>query len=105
MCIRDSNLGIDFEGGTQLTFPTTQPTQLGTVSNIVVKTTGQRSASVVGTGKTVGGSESYKGFQIRLRSLTSKVETNLTSELKAKAHVTAVSGQTVSASSVSYTHL
>jgi len=92
------NLGIDFEGGTQLTFPTTQPTQLGTVSNIVVKTTGQRSASVVGTGKTVGGSESYKGFQIRLRSLTSKVETNLTSELKAKAHVTAVSSQTVSAS-------
>ena len=80
--LKGLNLGIDFKGGTQLEFPTSQPTQLGTVRNVVINTTGETSASVVGTGKTVGGSESYKGFQIRLRSPNNKVETQLENQLE-----------------------
>ncbi|HEY5479382.1 MAG TPA: protein translocase subunit SecD [Gaiellaceae bacterium] len=98
LTLKGLNLGIDFKGGTQIEFPTSQPTQLGTVRNVVINTTGETSASVVGTGKTVGGSESYKGFQIRLRSPSTKVETQLENQLKAKAHATALSSQTVSAS-------
>jgi len=96
--LKGLNLGIDFKGGTQIEFPTSQPTQLGTVRNVVINATGETSASVVGTGKTVGGSESYKSFQIRLRSPSTKVETQLENQLKAKAHATSLSSQTVSAS-------
>lgn len=96
--LKGLNLGIDFKGGTQITFPTSQPTQLGTVRSIVVNATGESSAQVQGTGKTVGGSESYKGFQIRLRSPSSSVETKLESRLRAGAHAKDISSQTVSAS-------
>ncbi len=96
--LKGLNLGIDFRGGTQLAFPTSQPTQLSTVSDIVVNITGERNASIVGTGKTVGGSTSYKGFQVRLRSPSSKIETTLENQLQTKAHATDISSQTVSAS-------
>jgi len=79
------NLGIDFKGGTQIAFKTTQPIQQGTVSDIVVNATGERSASVVGTGHAVG-SGKYEGFQIRLRKTSEKVQTNLMDQLDAKVH-------------------
>ncbi|MGA9760845.1 MAG: protein translocase subunit SecD [Gaiellaceae bacterium] len=96
--LKGLNLGIDFKGGTQLVVPTSKPTQLGTVRNIVINTTGETSAQVQGTGKTVGGSESYKSFQIRLRSPSNQVERTLESKLQSQANATNISSQTVSAS-------
>ncbi len=83
------NLGIDFKGGTQIAFPTPQPTQLATVRSIVAKTTGEGSAPIQGTGKTVGGSESYEHFQVRLRTPSSTVLDNLTNQLETKLKVNA----------------
>ncbi len=91
------NLGIDFKGGSQLVFSTTQPTQIGTVRSVVTNATGEN-AQVQGTGKSVGGSESYKSFQIRLRSPRNDVETRLREQLQTKVQATGISSQTVSAS-------
>ena len=95
---RGLNLGIDFKGGTQLKFNTPQPTQLSAVRGVVVNTTGERSAYVVGRGKTAGGSESYKSFEIRLRSPSQAVQTKLANQLDSKFHRTSPSEQNVSAS-------
>jgi SecD/SecF fusion protein len=91
------NLGIDFKGGTQITF-NTKPTQISTIRNIVVNTTGEKSAVVQGRGVTVGGSESYKQFQIRLRSPSEKLQTKLTNQLETKVQATNPNIQNVSAS-------
>jgi SecD/SecF fusion protein len=96
--LKGLNLGIDFKGGTQLVVPTSKPTQLSTVRSIVIKTTGETSAQVQGTNKTVGGSESYTSFQIRLRSPSNKIERTLESRLTSQANATSISSQTVSAS-------
>jgi SecD/SecF fusion protein len=95
---RGLNLGIDFEGGTQIKFNTPQPTQLSAVRSVVVSTTGEKSAYVVGRGKTVGGSESYKSFEIRLRSPSLDIQNTLASQLDSKFQVTGKSEQNVSAS-------
>jgi SecD/SecF fusion protein len=90
------NLGIDFKGGTQVEF-TTPPTRLGTVHGIVNRVTGEN-AQVTGTGKTFGGSDSYKGFQARVRKSSDKIENNLRSQLETKVHASRFSLTTVSPS-------
>ncbi len=95
---RGLNLGIDFKGGTQIKFNTPQPTQLSDLRSVVVKTTGESSAYIVGRGKTAGGSESYKSFEIRLRSPSVTIQTKLANQLESKFHVTGKSEQNVSAS-------
>jgi len=92
------NLGIDFKGGTQIKFHTPQPAQLSALRAVVVNTTGEKSAYVVGRGKTSGGSESYKNFEIRVRSLSVPVQNNLANQLDNKFHVTGKSEQNVSSS-------
>jgi SecD/SecF fusion protein len=97
--IRGLNLGIDFKGGSQITFKA-KPTALSTIRNIVVNTTGEKSAVVQGQGKTVGGSESYKQFQIRLRSLkgNQQIQNKLMNQLETKVQATSPNIQAVSAS-------
>jgi protein-export membrane protein, SecD/SecF family/protein-export membrane protein SecF/protein-export membrane protein SecD len=97
--IRGLNLGIDFKGGSQITFKA-KPTPLSTIRNIVVNTTGEKSAVVQGQGKTVGGSESYKQFQIRLRSLkgNQQIQNKLMNQLETKVQATSPNIQAVSAS-------
>jgi len=98
LATRGLNLGIDFKGGTQIAFNTRQPAQLAKVRTIVGNVTGERGAQIQGTGKTVGGSESYKGFQVRLRSSNSTVQDNLTNQLKSKVKATKFDQKIVSAS-------
>ena len=95
---RGLNLGIDFRGGTQLNFKTAQATELSAVRKLVVDQTGQRSAIVQGRGVTVGGSESYKIFQVRLRSLERPQQAALMRQLEDKLQATSAGEKNVSAS-------
>jgi SecD/SecF fusion protein len=76
------NLGIDFKGGTQVTFRTPQPVPLSGVRSEAGKFTDQV-PEVQGKGR-VTGSESYKSFQLRLRTLTSTQTSQLSDDLKSK---------------------
>ena len=66
--VRGLNLGIDFKGGTQLTFQTPTPVSLAKVRSEAA-TIGRSDAVIQGRG-TVTGSESYRNFQVRTRTLT-----------------------------------
>jgi SecD/SecF fusion protein len=76
------NLGIDFKGGTQVTFKTQSPASLSDVRTEAGKFTSQV-PEVQGKGP-VTGSESYKSFQLRLPTLTSTQTSQLSNDLKAK---------------------
>jgi len=91
------NLGIDFKGGTQVSFSTPKSTQMGTVSNIVRSVTGEK-APVQGRGSTFGGSQSYKQFQVRLRSPKSEVQAKLVNQLETKLQAYNPNVKNVSAS-------
>jgi len=97
---RGLNLGIDFKGGTQIVFNTPKPTQLSDVRSLVTKVTGESSAFIVGRSSkaTVGGSESYKSFEIRVRTPSRALQTRLTNQLTDKFQITGSSEQNVSAS-------
>jgi SecD/SecF fusion protein len=89
------NLGIDFEGGTQLTFRTPQPTSLETVRAEAAKI-GQEAAVIQGTGQSTDGN--YTSFQIRTESLTVDEQNELQAELRAAVDGERFGAQTVSES-------
>ena len=62
------NLGIDFKGGTQVTFKTPQPVSLANVRSQASQFA--KEPVVQGRGKTFGG-DRYENFQLRMRSLSS----------------------------------
>src|SRR5438477_6687152 len=76
------NLGIDFKGGTKVTFKTPQPVSLANVRTEAGKFTTQV-PEVQGKGKLTG-SDSYQSFQLRLRTLTSAQTSQLGNDLRAK---------------------
>ena len=82
--VRGLNLGIDFEGGTQITFRTPQPTALETVRQEAAQI-GQAGAVIQGRGSSTG--DKYTAFQIRTESLTvaeqNKLQEGLTSAVQA----------------------
>jgi SecD/SecF fusion protein len=80
LAVKGLNLGIDFKGGTQITFKTSQPVPLGSVRDQARKV-GQGDAVIQGRGTTTG-KESYKEFQIRTKHLTDKQQEDLTGDLK-----------------------
>jgi SecD/SecF fusion protein len=72
LAVKGLNLGIDFKGGTQVTFTTPKPVSLSAVREETTKF--GKEPVVQGRGKTFG-ADSYKSFQLRLRTLD-RAETN-----------------------------
>ncbi|MBA3475983.1 MAG: protein translocase subunit SecD [Actinobacteria bacterium] len=87
------NLGIDFEGGTQVTLSTPQPTALEDVRAEAAERSGQGSAQIQGAGEELAGG-TYREFRIRT-DLKPAEQTRLTEGLKtafdAEASVKSVS--------------
>jgi SecD/SecF fusion protein len=79
LAVKGLNLGIDFKGGTQVTFSTPKPVSLAAVRQEATKFGAE--PIVQGRGKAVGG-ENYKSFQLRLRSLSSSQTTALSNDIK-----------------------
>ena len=95
--VKGLNLGIDFKGGTQVTFKTPQPVSISVVR--------QEAANygadpvVQGRGKPVG-SDSYKSFQLRLRTLSGPQTTKLSNDISQKfGHGQQISSQIQTVSS------
>jgi SecD/SecF fusion protein len=85
--LKGLNLGIDFKGGTQVTFKTPAATSLSKVRDDMSKI-GRGDAVVQGRGSSSGG-DNYKSFQIRTKSLSStqqdQLSTRLTQDLNAQS--------------------
>jgi SecD/SecF fusion protein len=77
--VQGLNLGIDFDGGTQVRFTTPQPVALSDVRE-QVGAIGQEGAVVQGRGESTG-AESYTSFQIRTESLDPAEQRELTQTL------------------------
>ena len=95
IAINGLNLGIDFEGGTKVTFTTPQAVALEDV-RAEARKLGEGGAQILGRGTAVGG-DSYREFQIQTEALTPSDQTQLTRSLS-KAFQAESSVQTVSAS-------
>jgi SecD/SecF fusion protein len=76
LAVKGLNLGIDFKGGVQLNLTTAKPVSIALVRDQL----SEKGAVVQGTGKSTG-SDSYEGFQIRLRNLSQAEQTRLTTSL------------------------
>jgi len=90
------NFGIDFKGGTQLTFSTPQPARLGDVRARAAQIN-QENAVVLGRGKAAGG-DRYTQFQIRTESLDERDQAQLTRALQSQLNAQAIGVKNVSAS-------
>jgi SecD/SecF fusion protein len=77
--VRGLNLGIDFKGGSQITFNTPHAYSQSAVTRFMAQQ-GQRDAVVQGEGHGVDGK--FKAWQIRTKSLTRRQQANLTQTLR-----------------------
>jgi SecD/SecF fusion protein len=89
------NLGIDFKGGTQITFRTPQPTSLEEVRSQAAEI-GQAGAVIQGRGQSVDGN--YTSFQIRTESLTGDEQSTLQQGLADAVDATSFGAKSVSES-------
>jgi SecD/SecF fusion protein len=89
------NLGIDFEGGTQVRFTTPQPTALDTVREQAA-TIGQENAVIQGRGDAVD--DRYTRFQIRTEALSTAEQDELKAALTEAVGAASFGTQTVSES-------
>jgi SecD/SecF fusion protein len=95
LAIKGLNLGIDFKGGTQVTFTTPKPVSLATVRTETDKY--GKEPVVQGRGKSFG-TDGYKNFQLRLGSLNGAKTSALKSDMQSKFGSQSIQIQTVSAS-------
>ena len=93
--VKGLNLGIDFKGGTQITFSTPQPTSLEQVRSEAANI-GQAGAVIQGRGQSTNGE--YKKFQIRTESLTTAEQNELQQSLASAVDATAFGAKNVSES-------
>jgi SecD/SecF fusion protein len=93
--VRGLNLGIDFKGGTQITFVTHKPFTQAEVA-AVTTADGEADAIVQGRGSSTGGE--YTHWQIRTRSLTGPNQSALSDDLKTKLGAYASGVKNVSSS-------
>jgi SecD/SecF fusion protein len=89
------NLGIDFKGGTQLSFKTPAAHTTGAV-RVIMGDQGYSDAVIQGRGTSTNGG--YKSFQVRTKALSSDKLTQVTRELENKVQATAPGATTVSSS-------
>jgi SecD/SecF fusion protein len=89
------NFGIDFEGGTQLTFRTPQPTSLEQVRQEAADI-GQAGAVIQGRGESTDGR--YTSFSVRTESLTTAEQNELQQGLTTAVDATAFGAKNVSES-------
>jgi SecD/SecF fusion protein len=92
---RGLNLGIDFEGGTQISFRTPQPTALETVRKEAAAI-GQAGAVIQGRGESVD--DKYRSFQIRTEALSVPEQNRLQDDLAQAVGATAFGAKNVSES-------
>ena len=95
LAVKGLNLGIDFKGGTQVSFTTPQPTSLSSVREQTTKF--GKEPVVQGRGKSINGDE-YKSFQLRLQTLNGPETSALKDAVGKQFHTTKIQIQTVSAS-------
>ena len=91
IALKGLNLGIDFEGGTQITLQTDRPVGLEDVRAEAAARSGQGSAQIQGAGEALAG-ETYREFRIRTEltpaeqaSLTRALETKFDAEASVKS--------------------
>ena len=96
IALQGLNLGIDFRGGTEVSFRTPQPTPLEDVRGIAERL-GEQNAFIQGRGEAFG-EERYRQFEIRTRELDEGGGARLTRLLREEFQATAVGTNTVSAS-------
>ncbi|MEP6893881.1 MAG: protein translocase subunit SecF, partial [Gaiellaceae bacterium] len=90
------NLGIDFKGGSQLSFSTSAPVSLSKVRGVATRI-GQSDAVIQGRGKQTG-AESYQSFQVRTKTLTESQTIALQQSLERSVSAQAFGAKSVSAS-------
>jgi SecD/SecF fusion protein len=94
--VKGLNLGIDFEGGTQISFRTPQPVALADVRT-EAETIGEGGSQIQGVGRETG-SGRYSQFQIRAKALDTAEQRALQGTLEEEFQATAFGTNTVSAS-------
>jgi SecD/SecF fusion protein len=95
LALQGLNLGIDFKGGSQVTFKTPQARSVQAVRTEAASI-GLADAVIQGRGAAENGV--YKEFQIRTKSLSSQTQNDLQDALKTKFAATSVGVKNVSAS-------
>ena len=96
LAVRGLNLGIDFKGGSQLTFKTPIARTTGDV-RAVMSTQGYGDAVIQGRGTAVNGDQ-YKTFQVRTKALSGDKLTQVSRALEDKLQTKAPGATTVSSS-------
>jgi SecD/SecF fusion protein len=95
LALQGLNLGIDFKGGSQISFKTPQAYSVQDVRN-EAGALGLANAVIQGRGAVENGD--YKEFQVRTESLASQTQNDLQDALKTKFAATSVGVKNVSAS-------
>ena len=96
VAVKGLNFGIDFKGGTQVTFRTPAPTPLAEVRSQMASI-GREDAVVQGRGESAGG-DRYTSFQVRTKSLTETQQNDLARSLENNLAATSSSVKNVSSS-------
>jgi SecD/SecF fusion protein len=96
VAVKGLNFGIDFKGGTQITFRTDEPVALSDVRS-EMDAIGRGDAVVQGRGESAGG-DRYTSFQVRTKSLTESQQNNLAVGLENNIGATSSSVKNVSSS-------
>jgi len=95
--VRGLNLGIDFKGGSQVTFQTPQPQLVDDVRSDAQSIDSSLSKAVIqGRGASTDGK--YKSFQLRTKALSPAIGEKLRTELETKLSATHYGSTTVSES-------
>jgi SecD/SecF fusion protein len=93
--VRGLNLGIDFKGGSQLSFRTPAPHETGDV-RAVLSAQGYGDAVIQGRGEATN--DAYRSFQIRTKALSDQKRDQIMDALENRLQITAPGATTVSSS-------